>query len=224
MLVGAAMVALPFLDEPTAGDVRPRRRSLWFGRLLLGLAAALAWVMSALPGKYLPGGQATGVTILAGVLWLAVALILNRLARQPSRAPATLFGCVLVLGAVGYVAWEAFGTTGAWVGLALTGLCLAMIALRGRAGEAGAAVLFGAAMLTVIALGAELFAPHSTGEHAAALNGRVPLPRVHETAPVMVVGLALLLFLLVVLQLRIRHQDKLRAMGMRPAQGSAHAD
>jgi quinol-cytochrome oxidoreductase complex cytochrome b subunit len=221
-LAGAAMVGLPFLDEPVGGDAKARRRQLWPGRLLLGIGAATAWVLTALPGKYLSAGQAAGLNVLAGGLWLGVALILVRMGARAARAPATLFGCVLVLGLVGYVGWEAFGAHGAIVGLALAAGGLALIGRRGLAGRAAAAVLLCAALLAVIALGSELFSPHGS-KGLAAIHGRVPLGRVHETAPVVIVALGLLGFLLVIVQLRIRHQDKLRAMGLRPVRATMHA-
>lgn len=222
MLVGAGMAALPILDAPPLAGTRPRRRGVWLSFALVGLSAGLGWLLSALAGVALTEIPPVRIVALTAAVWLAVAVLAGWLRRYQAQTPATLFGCVLVAGMVMYLGWEAFSERVALWALVVTCGCLGLIALRGVAGRITASLAVIAALLAVIPLGAELFSSHESAGGATVFHGRVPLHRIHETAPVLVVAVGLLALLLVLIQLRIRHQDKLRAMGLRPAAEHPH--
>jgi cytochrome b6 len=224
-VLGVALVGLPLLDAaPSADERHGHRHSAWPARVLLGLSVVVAWALSALPAKDLAGWPKAVVPLLAAVLWLMVAVFLDRLREKRAQGPATLFGVVLASALVSYVGWEAFGPVAALAGLALAWVCLGLFATRTRLAGLVAAVSMLGVFLTVIILGGDLYSHHSPAAAPLSLADRAPLPRVHETAPVLTVALAVLLVLLVLVQLRIRHLQRVRSMGVKPIESTARAE
>ncbi len=235
--VGVTLLALPLLDTGAVETSTSRRRAALKRRMLLGGSLVLGWAASTpavriLLSACLPEGWLTEASrapmVIAGLIWLAVGLWTERKAGRQTGAAATLFGWTLVSTIVGYTLWEGFGERGALLGLAV--LWAGLLIMRGPKPSANglgawlcrqaSIVLVLGALCSTVGLGGahrEPSAEASTPAVAAAVqdeHGGVPPERRSETAGRLAAGLCVCAALLVVLQLRIRLQRKIREMGL----------
>jgi quinol-cytochrome oxidoreductase complex cytochrome b subunit len=233
-LVGATLLVLPLLDTGVAETSTSRRRAIWQRRILLTAGWALGWAAATPPAQlllshFLPGRWQTAVawTPLATFLvWSAVAIWFDRRARHQIGAPATLFGSVLVSTVVGYTFWEGFGAGLALLGVAMlwTGLLIISGAkapvsrLRAWLCRQASIILVLGALFSTVAIGG--LHPEPVGESSTAAvathvpDRGVPSERRTETASRLAGGLCVCMFLLVIVQLRIRLQRKIGEMGL----------
>jgi quinol-cytochrome oxidoreductase complex cytochrome b subunit len=236
-VVGLTLLALPLLDTGAVETSTSRRRAAVRRRILLLAGAILGWAAVIAPLRLLLADhwpdqwlrwQDTGVRwapAAAGIVWLAVALWFERRAARHAGAPATLFGWVLVSTIAGYTLWEGVGPRITL--LALAGLWLALLVIQWPKSSAkGARVWLCKLASMVLVLGAlygtvvlggghqEIPAENSTVAVVSAGDHGVPRERRSETVGLLVGGLCACLFLLVMLELRIRLQRETREMGL----------
>jgi quinol-cytochrome oxidoreductase complex cytochrome b subunit len=234
-VVSATLLALPLLDTGAVETSTSRRRAAWKRRMLLGVSLILGWAASApavrillshcLPERWQAG--ASWAPVMTCLIWLAVALWIERRAGRRTGEAATLFGWTLVSTVVGYTLWEGFGTRIALLGVVV--LWIGLLMIRGSKASANGVgtwlckqasiMLIAAALLGAVALSGfqpETPAEPSTTAAAAPVQDDrgVPPERRDETAGRLAAGLGACALLLVVLQLRIRLQRKIGEMGL----------
>jgi|GEM_PF-3043924 len=216
------------------------RRGLLLASFSLGTAATIAplhlclktyglqwWVPSS--SRSAIAATETIVVLALVLIWLVVVTTLDRVAVQRPNAPATLFGVVLTSTLLGYTFWEALGAGAALVSLAILWVALLVIAsskcpsagMRRNPARVTAGLLLTFIMLSTILLGrspehtpTDNLETPSVIETSAETNKAVPAARRIESAGRFGTAMAVCVFLLVAVHLRLGYQRRLREMGL----------
>lgn len=237
-IIGVTLVVLPLLDTGAAETLTSRRRATLRRRILLLAALMLGWAAVTPPAQLLLSGcwperwQAWRESAVAWTpfatcfIWLAVILGGERRGRWQAGGAATLFGWTLVSSIIGYTFWEGFGPHVAFVGLAVLWVGLLVVrgpqtsanGVRARLCRLVSIVLVLSALLGTVALGR--LHPESPSNASMTTvtvpvqDSGVPSELRAETASRLAAGLCVCVFLLAIMELRIRLQRKIGEMGL----------